>query len=1314
MASKTSLRQIVHRSKLDQLTTDDLYQAAPAGGKPAGSTEADNLLTSLNSEVTSPLRMRPTDPTADLIVHIDAITVTNPETGKHRIAQSINGVLPAFTGATITLPSTANGTSDIVNSDGENIVNFTQSASKFSKCAVFLLNNGDLSMLVGDEASSVALAPYPGMIKNSISIGYFIIETDASQNVQAVDFSDVYQMEGGGGGGSADGGGAGGGEIVDLLFRARLEDSFGDRPDGTTPVDISAGKTDATLFDTTNEYFRFAYDADKTVTTVGTACTISASPAFTIKAGDVVVSGGEVRKIASISSQTSVTLEAAFSVDLTTAASCISQCIHTVDLNDFDNNGDGLAVNDQISDDVSELLVGYWDSSASGDTVPDFGTIAHVGFSVSGDGSSWSDTKTRQTGLDTTEQAISVPTADANLYIRFFANKSSGNGSVNLLKFKAFWMPEVAELAGSDFLVAFARPTSSIYQNVTHSVVGGNSRFTFDYAFGRGLEPGNPSGSALEVIINGQQVPRWIDGTKVDLTGAYFKEISDTSIELDQDYSAADVDFMFRVKNLVIDTRTQNTSNIAGIKDYLNEGFQDFVLQPKIDVPFTEIVNRAQISDLSSDLLPRMGIQRLQFKNIEKIVDEVGPSGEPVYKVSEDTFDQIRFVGVWRKNDDTGGTYIQPDIDNSDYFLEVSFYGTGLNALARGSSSFTRDFTVYLDGVLQGTVTTQGSGLLSNREYESNEIYNLVSGKTLSWHTVKIVSASYAFMLYGLEILNETASLQVPTGDAFVNRKKVTHSALESVSYNSGFETGVLGTAGGRVLTYLKSDGTIGKAVTPTDSSAAIVSGVDHSNEEIVRKINWREFGVGRSDDFSTLSTSTSDRAFTLDDGTTTLVGDDVRVSNGYFSPALNKWFVLTFVGTGLDLIRKDGGDTTTDHSYSVSVDGASPVTKTYDPSASIRTEEICSGLPYGTHTVKIVITSLTVQNPYFLDFIIYQPKTPELPGDAVKLSSYNLMANYVANTDVLSLSQGVLRKQNTREFIYEGSMQIGAAPNTAAFTESGFLVNTTTNGDKITAYFYGTGFAYRSLMTTAGGTTQLTLDDSITDFSSYTTSTYGSGVGFTASTGILDDQASTTVFGAGLEVSGIALGWHKIEFTRLSGTTTYFGCLDIITPIHSYETVSQANSEIVGSQGIHDERALTPVKPEAFDSEAFNASRINKTTLKQYDLTVRGTNWTTVRAVGIPYQTIDGTWRLRFNIEGTISSGAASLDIYLNGVVFKNGLSAAYGQPVTVHTDNKNGTRGYAINNASNVNMLSATTDTVWTCSGDVELEQKPDFVIE
>ena len=60
-----------------------------------------------------------------------------------------------------------------------------------------------------------------------------------------------------------------------------------------------------------------------------------------------------------------------------------------------------------------------------------------------------------------------------------------------------------------------------------------------------------------------------------------------------------------------------------------------------------------------------------------------------------------------------------------------------------------------------------------------------------------------------------------------------------------------------------------------------------------------------------------------------------------------------------------------------------------------------------------------------------------------------------------------------------------------------------------------------------------------------------------------------------------------------------------------------------------------------------------NRVPLKQYNLTVTGTNWTTSRAVGVPYQTINGVWRLRGNVSGSISVASATLTLSIDGILW-------------------------------------------------------------
>lgn len=111
-----------------------------------------------------------------------------------------------------------------------------------------------------------------------------------------------------------------------------------------------------------------------------------------------------------------------------------------------------------------------------------------------------------------------------------------------------------------------------------------------------------------------------------------------------------------------------------------------------------------------------------------------------------------------------------------------------------------------------------------------------------------------------------------------------------------------------------------------------------------------------------------------------------------------------------------------------------------------------------------------------------------------------------------------------------------------------------------------------------------------------------------------------------------------------------------------------------------------------------------------QYSLTVTGTNWTTVRAVGMPYQASGGEWRFRFNITGTLSAGTSVLTLSIANVVFKNVAGnnqavAAWSTSASIPTNS-----AIAVLNTGNVQIdWGGNSSSDATVSGDVELDAAP-----
>jgi hypothetical protein len=612
------------------------------------------------------------------------------------------------------------------------------------------------------------------------------------------------------------------------------------------------------------------------------------------------------------------------------------------------------------------------------------------------------------------------------------------------------------------------------------------------------------------------------------------------------------------------------------------------------------ITGRAPMVDLSKDLGVRMGVERIQTQQIMRVDGESGPAGEAVYKPVNDKFDQMRFVGGgWTNLNNNDGLMIQSGSVAGEY-LEITFYGTGLSVLTGILNNASIDWRVSVDGAAEGSniYISTFSEVLRARNYTPNQAILLASNLTFGLHTVKLRNAGAVVMrIMGFEILNESSNLKIQPGQITGDAGLISLASQVTTPYNSGFESGTLGTRGGRVVTYLKKDGTVGKAVNPAGSQLNLTS-TDHSNEEVIRNYFWREFGAGRTDDFSTLAAGPSSRAFTLDDGNTTLVGTNISQTffGSYdlpYATTTNNFFTVTFTGTGLDLLAASSGASS--DPQSVSIDGASSVGNIAATGANILTTfKIVSGLPYGTHTVKITRTNNAANAFGISNFIVYGPKKPGLPAGAVEIADYNILADFaqLGATGLETIATGTLRKYCTREHVYSGTWSAIATDA----NQIGTLYSRTLTASSYVEYtFCGTGFDLR-METNSGWVTgsgiEVRVDGNLVSTAGYSinhngggasgTPTFGTvitstlgGAGFTPATGLLTTNGST-VNGSSLRVSGLTFGKHTVRFNNLGTTDLRFAVLDVITPIHTHKNNGPyvlQNTLAVGSQGINDSR---------------------------------------------------------------------------------------------------------------------------------------------
>ncbi len=588
-----------------------------------------------------------------------------------------------------------------------------------------------------------------------------------------------------------------------------------------------------------------------------------------------------------------------------------------------------------------------------------------------------------------------------------------------------------------------------------------------------------------------------------------------------------------------------------------------------VTVPYTTIKNEhgqdRQIPDLENNLKVSMGVERIAFNSISKLDNEFGPNGEEIFEL-DNKDKRVRFIGSTSMDVTTSGMGISVSA-GTDLNVEITFYGTGLNILNNYASSITEMYTT-VDGGSEGSniIPVTISTVLTGRSTAANHVMNVSDGLSLGWHTVKLRLVSLAGEwrggISGCEILNESTQLTINAGKSLAHSYELL--SLANLPYKPTLMTG---TVGGRVIVYQDIDGEVKQAYTEV-GSPAYLSSADHENEEIVRRINFKEFGANRSDDFSTLGSSESDRAFTLDDGTTTLVGyqviaysmtgADVLCTHG----VVGRFITLTFVGTGLSI---DSHNTNVSATIgSLFVDGADQGTLT-TPAYYIGIQHICSGLPYGTHTVKIS-TDGAGYGCAIKDFIIHQPIKPSIPEGAIELADYNVMADFVANTTVDEniIGTGLLRKMNAREFTYTGTWTIAGVYH---YYPSGFGAYTDTDGDYVEYSFYGTGIALRFQVIATSSTVSI---NGSSDLSSYTTSYYGDGGSFTDSTGVILGNSGAD---AGLNISGLTLGHHTIRFTATDVPSLWIYAFDIITPIHinNFKSGSQSLLDLRDEELVED-----------------------------------------------------------------------------------------------------------------------------------------------
>jgi hypothetical protein len=531
----------------------------------------------LNTELT-PVFALTESATPDLVLNIGAATVQNSDTGFTRSFSPISGQYFQFTGGTVTFPS-SNG-AITVNPGADSTISVPDDT--FVAVLVQINSIGDLSVSVGQPVANAAdatlAANFPVPNASDLPIGFIILEND-SGTFQPITNASISQFESGGGaGGSSADAGLQPADGFETLF-------FDDLSAGpTSPENKVDAKTTGT-YKAAGGLYELSCDKTKLATTVGTALTLNVAPSFTVAENDVLVIGSEIRRITAVASQTSFTLDAALASDVTDVACLISQAVYSVDIVNFGDSTELTRIRDIYQDeDLSLANLIYFDTLEQDDSVEDYTTEANISAVISNQGlqadvtfptmDQFSSIYNRPV-LNEVQSDLTLPEMGGQrLFVVFFANPTNTSvvDNANLLEYRVSLIESEAQVQSGVGESAIGRSVVGAYENMNVSVAGGKTRIVLDFEYPAGAFSGRSQG-AVEVIVDGRKFARQTGSITTD---DFYTEISNTIIDLDQDYSGSDIPIEVIYRQALEDASADNSLRLGTLESYNNLKSSEF------------------------------------------------------------------------------------------------------------------------------------------------------------------------------------------------------------------------------------------------------------------------------------------------------------------------------------------------------------------------------------------------------------------------------------------------------------------------------------------------------------------------------------------------------------------------------------------------------------------------------------------------------------------------------------------------------------------------------------------------------------------
>ena len=386
---------------------------------------------------------------------------------------------------------------------------------------------------------------------------------------------------GSGSGGEGDGGGA------------PVEPAIGFNMAYSDELDVGPTSTDSLVRDTetnashnlSKSLFTLECDGAPTYTATGTNVLLSVAASYTIIAGDIIyiTSLNQWRKISNVNSQTDVDIDVAFSVDPAAEAGMVSQAVWTKDL--INSVGDATQTTRPRdfypNETITQVNLDYFDSLLVDDDVPDFIDNARIVASISQQGlqadvglPASDDFTSIYTRPNAPEQILNYPLSNPGdrerLFTTFFCNPANANvasnGFANLIKYKiSFYEDEVISNGGILDSAYCMSDGSGIEINCLAPTVSiGQTYVELDWFYIGDINTGETQGD-LTVLVNGQEIPRFVAGATTD---AWYEEVpgNNKQIRFYTDLSVSVVSIEVYRRQGSIDTSSENSQDLANIQ----------------------------------------------------------------------------------------------------------------------------------------------------------------------------------------------------------------------------------------------------------------------------------------------------------------------------------------------------------------------------------------------------------------------------------------------------------------------------------------------------------------------------------------------------------------------------------------------------------------------------------------------------------------------------------------------------------------------------------------------------------------------------